>query len=106
MQFLKQISVLGLVKNIKDIEFSIIGNFSKGIRSNIEYTDIYGDSYDMSKNSRLNAKGVNAYLKYKNLSLSYLSDHLYMQQRDHYDAILSKAYSQDFKTNCFRRIEI
>jgi outer membrane receptor for ferrienterochelin and colicin len=90
---------IGHKKNDFKYSLSVFGN--RGQRSNRDYTDIYSNSYSMVGNSDLNALNVNLGLQYKSFSFRFIKDNLYTTQRDQYDQILSKAYSQNFIANHF-----
>ena len=79
-----------------DLTYSFSGMISRGQRSNLTYTDVYGSSYSMVGNSDINAWNANAAIQYKNLSFRFVQDNLYTTQRDQFSPILSKAYRQDF----------
>ncbi len=88
-------------RKIKDFNYSFSGFVSRGNRSNLKYTDIYGSSYDMSYNSGLSAVDLNLGVSYKGLSLRIIKNNLYLKQRDMFSEILSKAYNQNFISNSF-----
>lgn len=83
---------------INDFSYQVSGILGRGQRSDRNYTDVYGNSYSMIGSSDMNPSGVNAGIKYKNLSLNFLYDNYQTTTRDELITILSKAYPLDFLT--------
>jgi outer membrane receptor for ferrienterochelin and colicin len=50
---------LSVGKKYKDLNFSLAGLLGQGARSDRDYTDIYGNSYNLSGNSQLNPANLN-----------------------------------------------
>ncbi len=83
-------------KKVKDLSFSISGLLGQGNRSEQTFTDIYGSSYEMEKESKLDNNNVNIGLTYKKLSVRAIYDQMNTNTRDAYDAALSRAYPTNF----------
>jgi iron complex outermembrane recepter protein len=67
--------------------FSIVAHtyFSQGVRSDQDYTSIYGDSFNMKENSDQQPSQFNLALTYKGLEARILTDRYYMTYRDAFD---------------------
>lgn len=87
---------ISLGNKTDDFEFSVSSSYMKGNRSDRDYVDVYGDSYNMTDQSNLESFQVNTGLKYKDLSLRFIYDNYKTRMRDLYDAILSKDYGLDY----------
>ncbi len=83
----------------KDFEYTISGYANKGIFSNQIYTDVYGKSYDLSKNSNILSYDLNIGLKYKSFSVRFIKNNLYTSIRDGYGSTLSKTIPTNYLTN-------
>ena len=81
---------------IKDFVLSVSGTLGQGQRSNHNYTDFDGNSYNMKSNSQLNTTNVNVGIRYKELSFRGIYDQYNNTIRDGYGAVLSKAYPNNF----------
>ena len=88
---------IGNKKN--DLTYSLSGFINRGQRSNLDYSDIYGKTYNMTNNSNLNAFNVNLGLSYKAFSFRFIQTNSYMTERDQFEDALSKAYKQNFFTS-------
>jgi outer membrane cobalamin receptor len=82
----RNISVAAGKKN-KDLQWSMSGLFGQGQRSDQDYKDLYGGSYNMAGNSNLNPRYFNAGIAYKGLSARCIGDFFQTTERDAYDAI-------------------
>jgi len=82
-------------KKIKDFEFSFFGKTEKGYRSDRNYTDLYGEAYNMLENT-IAPTNVNMGLKYKGLEFRGLYDDYQTNTRDFDGSNLLKAYQMDF----------
>lgn len=83
-------------QKIKDFSYSLSGYYSRGQRSDQQYSDIYGNSYSMKGNSQLNSFNLNIGANYKGFSMRFIKDDSYMTQRDNYVSNLSKPDKQYF----------
>jgi outer membrane receptor for ferrienterochelin and colicin len=84
-------------KKYKNLEFSVFGKYGNGFRSDKEYTDLYGDTYNMIEN-KLDPTNINLSLKYKELKIRAIYDNYHTTTRDFFGSNLSKSYTMDFKT--------
>jgi len=89
---------LEIGKKVKDFEFSALGFMGKGTRSAKDYTDFFGNTYNMKGESALDPTTFNIALKYKTLSARFIYDDYHTTTRDWFGLNLLKAYSLDFKT--------
>jgi outer membrane receptor for ferrienterochelin and colicin len=89
---------ISIGKKYKDLNFSLAGFLGQGNRSDRNFTDIYGNSYNMAGNSQLNPANVNLGLAYKDFSLRAIYDNYRTTSRDGTDSVLSKAYPTNFKS--------
>jgi outer membrane receptor for ferrienterochelin and colicin len=80
---------LMLGRKQKDFEYSLSGMMGQASRSDQTYTDFSGNSYNMSGNSGLNPRYLNAGLAYKNLSFRAIGDFYTTTMRDGYGSSLS-----------------
>ncbi len=87
----------GKVKN--DFEFSLGTFIGNANRSDRNYTDIFGNSYNMAGKSDINPLNINAAMKYKGFSFRYMFDNYETNTRDSYDAIKTNAYPLNFKSH-------
>lgn len=88
-------------KKIGDFEWSVSGMMGQGQRSTSNYTDIYGNSYNMSGNSALNPAYANIGMSYKGLSFRAIGDFYKTTTQDGYDLIYPKPYAQNFNSMYF-----
>ena len=70
----------------------------QGNRSDQNYTDVYGSTYNMAGQSNLNPGFYNLDLTYKALSVRGIADMYHTTTRDNYDAILTQAYPINFNS--------
>lgn len=68
----------------------------QGIRSNETYTDVFGQSYDMTKASNLDPTFVNLGARFKGLEARLVFDYYRTTQQDGYSDILDRPYAMDF----------
>lgn len=80
----------------KNIDYTITSLIGRANRSNMDYTDIYGTTYNMTGNSGMNPHFVNAHIGYKNLSFNYIYDQYKTTTRDGYVEALSRPYPCNF----------
>ncbi|CAN5451102.1 hypothetical protein BH11BAC2_BH11BAC2_00780 [soil metagenome] len=85
---------LGTKKNKSNI--SLQSNFSESNRSNHQYTDVYGASYDMKDNSRINNIFFNLGANTGNLGFRAIANHYSIESRDEYVKLLSKPNNLSF----------
>lgn len=83
----------------KDFEFTFGAFLGSGIRSDRNYTDIYGNSYNMAKNSQLNPLMINTGIRYKGFSARWIMDLYETTVRDGYDSIKTTPYPIDFRSH-------
>jgi outer membrane cobalamin receptor len=88
-------------KKIKDFEWSLSGMYGQGQRSDRDYTDIYGNTYNMAGNSSLNPTYANLGMSYKGLSFRGIGDLYQTTIRDAYDSASPKPIDQNFKSAYF-----
>jgi outer membrane receptor for ferrienterochelin and colicin len=89
---------IAIGKKYNDFNFSIAGLLGQGMRSDRDYTDIYGGSYNLSGNSELNPTSLNLGLSYKEFSLRAIYDNYRTTSQDASDVIFSRSYQNDFKS--------
>ncbi|MEW6469189.1 MAG: TonB-dependent receptor plug domain-containing protein [Bacteroidota bacterium] len=89
---------LSLGKKINDLEFSLSGFLGKANRSDQDYEDFYGGSYNMAGNSNLNPTLLNLGLSYKGWSCRVMADLYETSVRDAYDLVKDDAYREDFQS--------
>ena len=83
---------------VKDVLISISATGIQGIRSEKNYTDVFGSSYNMMNQSQLNNGFVNVGIAYKKLKVRAIADHYFTTARDEYQEILSKPVPLSFKS--------
>lgn len=67
-----------------------------GQRSNLEYTDFSGNTYNLRDNARLDPRQVNFHLRHGDLHVRFLFDHYHTTERDGYGAVLPQPVDNDF----------
>lgn len=87
---------VGFGKATEDMDFSLKWFLGGGQRSNIEFTDIFGDSRDMTNHSDLNPANVNLGWKYKNLQVRAIYDKYETTSRAVYEEVVDTAQAMDF----------
>jgi outer membrane receptor for ferrienterochelin and colicin len=86
-------------KKINDFEISLLGLIGEGNRSDQTFTDIYGDSYDMSKGGGFtNPTNLNLGMNYKNLKTRFIYDNYTANTVSVFDAIHPYAYDLKFES--------
>ncbi len=88
-------------KKIKDFEWSLSGMYGQGQRSDRDYTDIYGNTYNMAGNGSLNPAYANLGMSYKGLSFRGIGDFYHTTIRDGYDMASPKPITQNFTSSYF-----
>ncbi|GAB4342505.1 MAG: hypothetical protein OHK0038_22400 [Flammeovirgaceae bacterium] len=89
-------------KKQQDLSFSAFGFYGRGNRSDAQFTDFYGDKFELKNNNDLNPRMFCAQLKYKNLELKYLDELYQTTQRTGFYINLPKAFDLDFHTRAFQ----
>jgi outer membrane receptor for ferrienterochelin and colicin len=81
-------------------DFSLVAHtfFGQGNRSDRDYTDAYGNSFSMKRNSDLDPVHFNSGLGYKGLSIRFIVDRFHETTRDQYDQALSQPIDNDFNS--------
>ncbi|MBA3705879.1 MAG: TonB-dependent receptor, partial [Bacteroidetes bacterium] len=74
-------------KKIGDLNVNFSGFIGQANRSDQEFNDLYGGSYDMSKHSRLDLTNFNLGLTYKDLGFRFITDQYSVISADGYDAV-------------------
>lgn len=90
-----------LSKKGEKASFAIKINGNQSLRSHQIYTDVYGNSYDMSQQSHLKNFFVNASGSIGKLQLRFLSDNYRLSSRDGYVEIEEKANQNQFTAQNF-----
>ncbi|MCP4582285.1 MAG: TonB-dependent receptor plug domain-containing protein [candidate division Zixibacteria bacterium] len=85
-------------KKINDFEFAIHGFYGRGNRSDREYTDVYGNTFDMENQAELNPMLINVAAIYRDLSARFIYDDYVTTTRDWYDEIAVKDYEITYRT--------
>ncbi len=85
-------------KKIKDLEFSLHGFAGQGNRSDQEYHDFYGGSYNLMGNSKLDPMNLNLGLSYKGFSFRGIIDDYATSSRDAYDLVKETPYNEYFNS--------
>jgi len=83
-------------KQSKDLQFTLGAFIGKTNQSDRNYTDFFGNTYNMAGNSDQNPTCLNAGLSYKNLSARWILDQYHTTERDEYDTITSKPHPIDY----------
>ena len=99
--FMRRNISLSAGKKIKDFEWSLAGLYGQGQRSDRDYTDLYGNTYNMAGNSSINPAYANLGMSYKGLSFRGIADFYSMTIRDGNDVASKKPFSQNFKSEYF-----
>jgi outer membrane cobalamin receptor len=86
----------GFKKN--DLELSLQTFMGKSSRSDQDFTDFYGGTYNLAGQSDLNPRFANLGLTWKGLSFRAMADFFQTSVRDGYDIIKSGAYREDFNS--------
>jgi len=82
-------TVITLGKQWGDLETSFYGKFNESHRSDRIYHDANGNSFDMSKNNKLNSLLGKVNLRYKGLNLDFLIDEYTVDSRDFFADTIS-----------------
>ncbi len=86
-------------KQSKDFQFTLGAFLGQGTRSDQDYTDIYGNSYNMAGNSNLDPLHLNTAIAYKGFSARWIMDYYETTVRDGYDIIKSEPYPINYTSH-------
>jgi outer membrane receptor for ferrienterochelin and colicin len=89
-------------KKQNDLSVSAFGFYGKGNRSDEEFSDFYGDTFELKNNSELNPRMFYAQLKYKNLEMKYVDEFYNTTQRTGFYINLPNSIDLDFHTRAFQ----
>jgi outer membrane receptor for ferrienterochelin and colicin len=89
-------------KKQQDLSFSAFGFYGKGNRSDAQFSDFYGDTFELKNNNNLNPRMFYAQVKYKTLELKYMDEIYNTTQRTGFYINLPKAVILDFHTKAFQ----
>src|SRR6185437_2384925 len=87
---------LSVGQRIKDFQYSLAGFYGMGNRSDRNYTDLTGNSYNMAGNSATNPENINLGMSWKGLSFRGIYDNYQMTTRDNYGQAMNEAYPCNF----------
>lgn len=90
-----------LSQKLGDVNFNLGLFYGKGNRSRLDYTDIYGDSYSMKNNSKLETGYMNLGLTWKQFSTRLIIDRYKYDMRDGFDQINDLALKYAFNSYHF-----
>lgn len=78
--------------------YSVDGSLflSQGVRSDLTYTDFYGNSFDLKDNSELNPTALSLNGNYEGFEFKMLIDRYHTTERDRFDEALSRDQGLDF----------
>ena len=82
-----------------EFKFHLFGGQAN--RSDKIYTDVFGNSYDMTNQSKIEPLNFNFYSKIYDLNIKVFYENYKVFSRDFFDLIVSKDYSFEFKTIYF-----
>ena len=94
--FARRNITLDIGKSYKDLKISASLFMGEGNRSDQNFTDFWGDTYNMKDNAELNPFNINLSLKYKGLSTRFIFDNYRTTERDAYDTNETSAMQTDF----------
>ncbi len=89
---------IAIGKKLKDLNLKLTAFLGQSNRSDMLYTDIYGNSYDMAKNSKILPVNFNLGFNYKGLTIHAFYDKMLLETRDAFDMALNHAYKEHFTT--------
>ncbi|MBK7855518.1 MAG: TonB-dependent receptor [Bacteroidetes bacterium] len=92
-----QVNNIYVGNKTSNYSYSIIANRTTAIRGNRYFTDVYGNAYDMAKESDIenNLMAINLNVRGYNIDVVFYDYNIF--SRDGYDAIFSQAYYTGFK---------
>ena len=85
-------------KKFNNYAYDIKGSFIQGNRSDNIYKDVYGNSYDMTGNSKLNNNFINLGFQYKTFSIRAISDIYQNTSSDEFQEISDKVHTRQFNS--------
>ncbi len=94
--FARRNATLSYGRTMGDLQISLSGMFGQGVRSSADYTDFYGDTFDMQEDSGNSNAYLNVGVAWKGLSTRFIYDDYRLDSRDGYDVNYAKAYRSDF----------
>lgn len=86
-----------LNKSFGNINLNLFYRYASGSRSNFDYTDKNGNSYNLLENS-IGSSHLNLKINYKKLSFLTILNNYRLRERDHFGTNLSKPYPNYFDT--------
>lgn len=89
---------LAVGNKTNDFAYSASGILGRGQRSHEAYTDVYGNSYNMTGNADMTSAYFNLAASYKGLSARIVYDNYQTTNRDGEIGIMSRAYPVGFLT--------
>ncbi|MCK5148814.1 TonB-dependent receptor plug domain-containing protein [bacterium] len=96
--FARRNGTFSIGKQIESGEISLHGFFGQGNRSDQIYTDVFGDSYNMTDRAELNPLMINFGFKYKDLSVRFIYDKYSATSMDGSTSIFQKDYGVYWKS--------
>ncbi|MGZ4049892.1 MAG: TonB-dependent receptor plug domain-containing protein, partial [Bacteroidia bacterium] len=90
---------LAMGKKFGDLQLSLSASMGQGNRSDQNFSDFYGRTYNMAGNSKLDPANLNFGLTYKGLSVRYIVDQYLLTSGDDYDHIKPKPYNETFNSS-------
>jgi outer membrane receptor for ferrienterochelin and colicin len=80
----RQNATLAIGKSNEKFEYSVKGYYGKGIRSNENYTDVFGTKINLAKNSSSDPAMVNASFRIKSFNAKFIYDNYSVKTADWY----------------------
>ena len=91
-------SCISIGKYGPDWSIAVTGSVASSVLSFRKYTDINGNSFEMSQNSGITSRFGSVRIGYKQTSITVVSDYYQMTTRDAYVNATTQAYRNDFIT--------
>jgi hypothetical protein len=85
-------------KRIDGVDVTVSASGGAGVRSDREFRDFYGGSYDMQENGHLSERMGNLGIAYKGLSFRYITNTYGVQNQDAYYVNTPRPFSYAFHT--------
>lgn len=91
---------LSSAKKINDFSFSLHAFYSQANCSDIDYTDFWNNTYDLTKNNAAKQDAINSnlHLNYKNLSAILIYDNYMLNSVDMFDELVTPPQQVDFQS--------
>ncbi|TAL62840.1 MAG: hypothetical protein EPN85_01725 [Bacteroidetes bacterium] len=86
-------------KKSQDFQFTMGAFLGQANRSDQDYTDFFGNTYNMAGNSNLDPTHLNVGMTYKNFSARWILDMYQTTVRDEYDTITPIPYPINYRSN-------